>query len=237
MTHHRSGDWYMEPAVIIGGGPSVSGRDLSCIPPNVHVVAINRAWELPIHKDAIVSIDRHFWPTAVERERWAEISTVPKYQIGYPPQCEGVNHIRSFEVDGVHEQWSRTLEAGLVAGSNSGIAALNFADVLRASPIYLLGFDMGATTTGTHQNWWHDGYGWRPQQADIYQRFAADFMRRAHLVSSQVYAIMPTRLDCFDALDWNEFEQRMTDAATLPAETTRHQQQAALASDDAGVAA
>jgi hypothetical protein len=69
-------------------------------------------------------------------------------------KVEDVRSVRSRGRTGI----SSSLSKGLYHGSNSGFGALNLALVLRANPIYLLGYDMRQTSAATH---FHSGYGQR----------------------------------------------------------------------------
>jgi hypothetical protein len=93
-------------------------------------------------------------------------------------------------------KWSRSLSDGLWNGTNAGASALNLADILGASPIYLLGFDMLGSKGKTIN--WHDEYK-EKQDSWVYSQFTVDFIRNIANIRSKVINLNPqSGLKCFE---------------------------------------
>ncbi len=168
--------WAGRPCFIVGGGPSLRGFDFSELAPHL-VIAVNRAYELADAKpDLVVSMDFGFWKEhgqAVEASGVHAIHVqvggqkLPKYgPTQVVPCCVPAHEINPH----LHPAWGMSLTAGVGCGGNSGYAALNIADCLGASPVFLLGFDCRGKDG--KQAWWHDGYAQPQQHERVYDRMA-----------------------------------------------------------------
>lgn len=148
---------------IVGGGPSISGMDLTCLKDEI-TIGINKAF-FYFDPNIIFSMDRRFWNwielaegnsgfTPEIRDRFIE------YDHGYKVWSTVYPHLFTPDIIRIpalgEKYWGEDLATGIGHGNNSGFAALNLAYLLGFREIYLLGFDMKGH--GGKQKWWHDGY-------------------------------------------------------------------------------
>jgi hypothetical protein len=100
----------------------------------------------------------------------------------YVPCCEG---------------WGTSFSTGIVRANNCGLAAINLAEVLGATCVYLLGFDMRGEGGLTAQH--HDYYpsGWKTGDA-AYDVMMRDFVKWLPSIRATVINLNPeSALDCF----------------------------------------
>lgn len=153
--------WDDRPTLLIGGGPSLRGLDLSKIKEHGRVVLINDAARF-IQGDVLFTADSRWiqsrkelmgdWPGWIGWKGEEIIFTVSRFhrlqnlktasRITYLERAYPANFSLSTKLD------------QLTVGGNSGFAALNLAFLKRSKTVYLLGFDLAP---GPHANW-HDGY-------------------------------------------------------------------------------
>jgi len=169
------GIWRGQRCFLIGGGPSLKGFDFDRLH-GERVIAINKAFYDAPFADIMFAMDR---PLIDELQSgrlganyrdafrdfgglkiWLDISGYV-----YPPDVYSLPSAGEIG-------WTRSLRAGLYHGQNSGYGALNLAMVLKANPIYLLGYDLKEGPAG--EKHYHDGYrsGWNP---DALGKFRAAF--------------------------------------------------------------
>lgn len=181
------GAWSGRRAFVVGGGPSLRGFDWGRLA-GERWIGTNAA----SLRGATVGLanDRRF----VERF-WA--APVPGTELlwlateGWTPPP----HVRMVDIENPYA-WGPG--PALVNGPCTGLTALHLADVLGASPVYLLGFDMrgeGGRSANFHDDYPED---WR--QSAGYDSWRADFERWAPSVRGRVVNLTPgSALTCFPA--------------------------------------
>ena len=171
------GAWHDETCFLIAGGPSLHGFDFERLRGRGRVIAINRAMEFVPWADVAFFMDNKFYKRMHEpryRAAWDgfEGKRVFLDLIGRP--YDDCYHVRSLGRAGL----SSSVASGLYHGNNSGVGALNLALCMKASPIYLLGYDCRHMNGRAH---FHDGYGPRSNE-NVVRGFARDFERQARFV-------------------------------------------------------
>lgn len=176
-VHHpgplEDGAWSGRRCFVVGGGESLKGFDWSRLEGEL-TIAVNataKRMSLPptiaFTMDAAYArkqIDPHGqtlpWEDGVglarpQNPEWAALPSVKVFHDATPDGWPWEGWLeRGFSAHIGSSGWLRwgtSLEDGLVWSCNSGLGAINLADVLGASPIYLLGFD----GHGAH---FHDDY-------------------------------------------------------------------------------
>ena len=219
------GDWSGQRCFVVGGGPSLRGFDWRKLG-GENVIAVNRAYEKVPHA-VVCSMDPTFWRLHGPNLMSEWIDRVHARVVGkdMPPPRPHV-HVRvgdeklpdvayagafltvfpccadlSQPNPHLSAVWGESLESGLGCGGNSGFTAVNLADVLGASPIYLLGFDMKGSEEGG-QAWWHDGYPGPQQKAGVYDRMRAAFWMVKHQIRGEVINLnLDSALQAFPKAD------------------------------------
>ncbi len=194
------GAWRGHRAFIVGGGPSLRGFDFSRLRGEA-VIAVNRAFE-NVDAQIMFSMDSRFYDWIVTgalgpetRIRFNEFAGAKVWLDTFGHPYEGVFTIHSAGLHGL----TASLPDGLCHGNNSGYAALNLAVCLGASPIYLLGFDMGYSGAGTTH--YHGGYP-ATQPSEVVRSYAKEFEAQAEHIAaagSRVINFNPdSGLRCFE---------------------------------------
>ena len=189
------GMWSGSPAFVIGGGRSLIGFPFHKLK-EAHVVAVNRAHECGV-ADLVLTGDRR-WLTRYAPNEELDSSLPVIYahrdKISLGPLPFDVHTVQCC----AEGEWGRTLKEGVSPGG-SGIRAVNLAAILGASPIYLLGFDMGGV--GHEQVWWHAGY--ERRRDGWYEEFCAYWELVADKIPQTLYNLSPqSNLQCVAKLDW-----------------------------------
>jgi hypothetical protein len=151
------GAWANHTCAIIGGGPSLKGVDFSRIPKQHKIIAINAGFLYAPQADICFSEDVRF----IERFG-LELQKFPGEVVwhclkGIDPErglkaCPKIKIIRELRDD---KFWSSDLSS-LSFSSNSGVGAINLAEILGASHLFLLGFDCrheGLTLQNFHSDY------------------------------------------------------------------------------------
>jgi len=208
LLERFKGAWAGNPAYIVGGGPSLKGFDWRLLAGRL-TIGINRAFE-QFDPTIIFSMDNRFLLWVEKGDFGVEVrDRFQTYDRGYKIwlDCAGkqlypedILPISAYQAG----PWSDSLEAGLAPANNSGYGALNLAALLQASPIYLLGFDMGSGAPDGRQEWWHDGYKVRQRQT-VYDRFLRDFRIASQHVKAEVKVVGASRLDCWPKISHEDF--------------------------------
>lgn len=195
--------WNDRPLWIVGGGPSLRGRNLSRLRERGRVLGVNRAADM-IPCDATFSIDRYFIKErAASLGRWAAAGqevylAVAEDWFTHTRPIPGVIYLRRVRGRSVREDPTE------IANSlNSGYGALCLALKKKAREIYLLGFDLH--DSGGH---WHDGYSWENGSSRIYfGRWADRFEEIASSLPEgiRVYNCNPrSRVRAFPCIPYEE---------------------------------
>lgn len=168
----EGGIWAGRSVVIIGGGPSLKGFDFSRIPSHHKIIGINSAFKHCPQADFIFSEDLRFFEAfGKEVQEWRGDAVWHclrgmDYERGLKA-CPKLQIIREQRDD---KYWAKDLSA-LSFSSNSAVGAINLAEILGASVLYLLGLDCrseGPVVEHFHQDYdqcWDVGaqqvYNWK----------------------------------------------------------------------------
>ena len=157
--------WSGQTCVILAGGPSLKGQDLSALA-NTHpwpkVIAINDSWKLKPYASALYFSDAAWWQRQIDQNEFS-VDGVRFHDLIY--KGAWIKGGAGFQEHPQVRQLQFTGQVGLEMnpgglrhGSNSGYAAINLAYLFGASRIVLLGYDMRCEGERIH---WHDRYdGW-----------------------------------------------------------------------------
>lgn len=173
------GAWEGGPAFIIGGGPSLADLDFRRLA-GFRTIGINAAMYLNPKPTIAYAADIRFMQMVEEEGSWMTLPSLRVVHDVIRGQAE-TGMLKPETVAGTFSLpikrkggWGRSIvdggiECGAVAASFSGAVCLNLADILGASPIYLLGFDCYRTKTGAN---FHDKYpdDWRTADSS-YDKF------------------------------------------------------------------
>lgn len=196
--------WTDDPVFIIGGGPSLEGRDLRGLTSRGWVLGVNRAADfVPVH--ATFTLDAKFLTErASDLSAWTRTGEV---YAAVPEDWErapapGVTYLR--RVQGTGLSGART---AIVNGLNSGYGALNLAVLKGARLIYLLGFDMVPLPKDAPSHW-HGGYPWHTGSSHkYYGRWADKFKAAAADCNARgVYVANANSKSAIDAFPFVTYE-------------------------------
>lgn len=197
----RNRQWDNEPAFVLGGGPSLSGAPLYALDSH-HKIGCNLAYLLANVDITFVGDDRLYKKLLEDdslKWNYCQFGGYP----GYGPRSIRLlsAHMQLFidrgelklspdtwcapqALEGV---WPETLSDGLVPGC-TGATAYSLAAVLGASPIYLVGFDMGGGN-------WHDHYpkDWMPDK-EPFTKYKRQFSMAPQHVRDRTVVVEPSGL-------------------------------------------
>jgi len=209
------GSWDGKSAVIVGGGPSLKVFDWSkLLGSPLRSIAINGAYQsLPnatiwFTEDARV-VSR-FGPLE-DFQSFQGIKLLHLLDEGYLPEITPyLDQLTIIPKKQNAKFWSKRWEDGLSVSSNSGIGALNVADLLGASTIFLLGFDCrsdSSTVENFHSLYpkdWAVGAGVLADYASDFKHWAALHLRHRKVVNV-VNPAYPSALDCWERISYEDF--------------------------------
>lgn len=191
MESLREGAWAGRRAFILGGGPSLSSDDVARLHGEL-TLGLNMAFLY--NPTATLIYDKRLLDTLVDNLAWRSY-TGRKFWLNSEDRTAPANYgqarqLREHRVDPAYPFWSKTMNDGLYRGNNAGSAGISFVDILGASPIYLLGFDMRAEA-GKPPNW-HTLYPeqWRASKETL-AAYCKDIMRIRTFVRSKVVNLTP----------------------------------------------
>lgn len=202
----RNRQWDNEPALVLGGGPSLSGAPFYALDSH-HKIGCNLAYLLTWVDIRFVGDDR-LYKKLLEDESLHWNATVWR---GYPGAIIRRSATNPIRLLSAHMQlaidrgelelspdtwcapqaqegvWPETLSDGLTPGC-SGVTAYSLAAVLGASPIYLVGFDMGGGN-------WHDHYpkDWMPDK-EPFTAYKRQFANAPQHVRDRTVVVEPSGL-------------------------------------------
>jgi len=196
-SRFREGQWAGRRAFIIGGGPSLRGFDFSLLKDEL-VVACNRSHECGV-ADVIVSGDRR-WLARYRKQEQPKRSIPVVYARRFAHPWEPDDDVFLIGCCG-SGHWGSSFAEGVSPG-DSGIRAANFAALLGADPIYLMGIDLNARA-GFHQTWWHGGYdrtnaGWYDSYLDHWN----EVIESGDITQRLVNLSPVSRLTALESADW-----------------------------------
>lgn len=181
-------DWY-----IVGGGPSLRGFDFARLDGR-NVIAVNRAYEVLPDAPYIYFSDYRFWG-------WHQDGLLAHKGVKVTGSPIKIKHpdVVQYKLTGYR---GIDLRPGKLRGGNSsGYAAINLAVHLRATKIYLLGFDMCAPEGVTH---WHSGHPIKTKTtvyADNMLRYFASATKALDCLGIKVYNVgIDSKIDCFEKI-------------------------------------
>jgi hypothetical protein len=162
-----------QSATIIGGGPSLRGFNFDQLKGKSNIIAINAAAFYAPFADAMFTEDVRFVEEFPFRLNAFQGHVIWHCLKGIDPErgrkvIPKLSIIRELRDD---KYWSTDLDS-LSFSSNSAVGAINLAEILGCSPIYLLGIDCRAEGpvmtnfhTGVYPQGWEVGaiqeYNWR----------------------------------------------------------------------------
>ena len=174
----KDGAWAGSRAFLIGGGPSLIGFDFERLR-GEHVIAVNKSFLSTPWAEIMFAMDNNFYRWIVRdslgleaKEAFSRFAGLRVWlDLGNFAFGPGIHYVRGLKFP----LWPTTIEHGIYSGTNSGSGALVPAACLRASPIYLLGYDLSHAGRTTHH---HGGYPGRQTQNQL-DRFLKHFMELA----------------------------------------------------------
>lgn len=169
---YADGEWQGHRCFLIGNGPSVrlyKPKVLNNFLSGEKSIGINRAYELLPDVTISLASDAHYYNNLSnpKNKNWPEYKKYHAYQ-GVKCWVDSANrhmddcyYVKNIGRAGI----SASLKDGIYCHSNTGYSAIQLAIVLKANPIYLIGFDLcqdqqGHThfhdypTNGNHLNNW-----------------------------------------------------------------------------------
>jgi hypothetical protein len=188
--------WAGRRAFIIGGGPSLKNFNFSLLSGEL-CVGTNMAF---LHGPCVNLVcDLTLMQTFAGDPRWKDYKGVKVWLNAELPAQRGVFpgvlELHPCQDLSNKRKWSRVLSDGLWFLTNAGASALNLVDILGASTIYLLGFDMTGAAGKTVN--WHNEYK-EKQPERVYQDFTVDFIRNLANIRAKVFNLNPASgLKCF----------------------------------------
>ena len=144
--------WSGETVFLLGGGPSLRAVNLAPLAGR-RIIAINNAYRLAPTADVLYFADQRWW------FEWGHGPRVLASDVGAlvtisaaiaAHEGERVRLLRNGGATGLS-----TAPDAVVAGRNSGYAAINLAVLFGAARVVLLGYDMRHVGGRTH---WHNGH-------------------------------------------------------------------------------
>lgn len=140
--------WEGGTTFVIAGGPSVADHDLTPLH-HRHVIGVNNAYQLGTWVDVVFFGDKKWfrWHKH-EMEKWPNLiaTNCPEEKFNPPDYVKRVKRIPS--------GWS-TDQDKVAWNQNTGFSAINFASLLGAKTIVMIGFDMNSRkdSNGEHFHW------------------------------------------------------------------------------------
>ena len=208
--------WAGEKCFIVGGGPSLKDFDWSILAGQKHIIAVNAAvFDLP-HAEVFITEDARFIKRfAPQLNLFAGVKVFSCPDDTY---CAEVRALVPFMIilptRDKRYGWSKHIADGLSTSSNSGIPALNLADILAADPIYLLGFDCrtkGLSISNYHAHYpaaWTMGAQQLVSFASDFEHWAAPNLRHRNIVNV-ISDDFPSALVCWDRISFKHLADRL----------------------------
>lgn len=242
LIEPRDGSLAGLPCFIIGGGPSLATLNLLALESaGVPRLAVNAAFTKGA--DAVLLGDSRVRRELIQqdprlREAWERFSGT-KWFVRYEQEAVKPEDFPEMKFLPARQAWGRNLEDGLVTcvgmkgGTNTGLSAINLVDILGASTIYLLGFDLKVLPldeddakcardeklpVAYHRTKnWHSLYpsSWRTNAQDVYPEMIRNFEAWAQAPRARVFNCNPeSALRCFPFV---EYEFALSEASAIMA--------------------
>ena len=209
------GMWNGRRCFIVGGGPSLKGFDWSRISKEL-VIGVNRVFEFcdptilfsmdDRYRANIENPNRHMWYGLETLRKFNETPALKVWKYEKQPDWPFGPDVLQWACPDPFG-FSGAIVNGLGGGSNSGFGALNFAWLLGANPIYMLGFDMKGDSNGK-QAWFHAGHPDSQQARNIYPKFSEFFCKIAPGIAAEGVRVVnlcrDSALECFEKGDLDD---------------------------------
>lgn len=216
----KTGEWKGKRAFVVGSGPSLKNFDREHLRKELTIGCnMEYVWRPTISLVQDVRLFRGDGSLVGLKDRpdWYQSGSWPVYFKGHRDQEKIDANDFIYQAESCHTSddpfsWGRTLEGGLTYGANVGLAALSLADVLGASPIYLLGFDCGfGPRRETHC---HDSYpqNWQlpeASQQEVFARWIKEFDKHSKSVRGKVVVCGPSALSSFKKISHPELMEEL----------------------------
>lgn len=200
------GAWRGRRAFVVGGGPALKSFDFGRLAGELWIGCNVAFLERPT---IALSICYRFMrdvvrPPAPLAEAWAACPSV-KVFMDPPTVKDDVNAVPAYHIGNCGNNWGRTLAGGVRQGPLTGIVAANLADILGASPIYLLGMDCRISPEDGKANY-HEHYKWnqdgkiRPKH-ERYKGARNVWEKHAPEIRGRVVLLGDSALECFERGD------------------------------------
>jgi hypothetical protein len=195
--------WKGQRCFIIGGGPSLTGFDFERLW-GERVIAINKAFASCMFADVLYFMDFIHFYTNIEDgrfgpeylEKWKAFKGI---KVHADSRGRDLPDVYWINLSSYQYGVSTSQKRGLFRGSNCGYGALNLAVLMRANPIYLLGYDMKHDGKITH---FHEGYS-RTAQGKALKTFIGELGAIRHDLKARRIKVVNLNPD--SALKWFEF--------------------------------
>ena len=169
-------------AYIVGGGPSRNRFDWFSIPDDaaLTIACHDAAHVMPYPPTFQLAVDRIYWEHNKPRDGsygvWVELGQDPKRWA----VCEGLLHLQcSSGEDQWAHKWSDRREDGVMVGGCSGVAAMNFAYLLHATDIHLVGIDLNGKDKSRPWGKWAEAFAYACEELrvrDVKVNFHGEWM-------------------------------------------------------------
>lgn len=194
----------MSTIILLAGGPSVAEYDITDLHKRGDVIGVNQSF---INYDgclAGITMDR-LWMEAnidliLEKKKPFFVRHAAVKNLA--DKIKESPYIRLFDCFNTHEM---QYEPDKINGTSSGMCALNLALQLNPKIIYLLGYDMGATS----RPYWHAPYAWAKNGATKpgkYKEWAQQFDEISSKIKARIVNVNhQSALRCFPTITYKEF--------------------------------
>lgn len=152
-TLPNEGAWNGQRCFVVLGGPSLRSFDWSLLQPFSNIIVVNRAYRDCQHAAIFFTEDIRFIEKFSKESDWKTFQGVKVFHSLDPVytkqalECDP--ELIIIERKSNDKFWSKSFSQGLSYSSNSGIGALNVADILEARAIYILGLDCKRVANNT----------------------------------------------------------------------------------------
>ncbi len=204
----KEGSWKGQSAFIVGGGESLKSLDWSLLKNKANVIAINGAVKTVPTASVWFSEDLRVVQLYHKTAEWAAFRGVkilhalkPDFAKQARKLDKSIQFIHRIRED---KHWSRSFAEGLSISSNSGVGAINLAQILGADRIYLLGFDCrGQNFHADYERAGFDQMG--PGQ---HQSYISDFTHWVYPKTRNCSIVNLVTDDCMSALEcWPRWDR------------------------------
>jgi hypothetical protein len=185
---------------VVGGGPSLTGVDLSGLASR-RTITVNNAYQIVPRPDVVFYCDSRWWgwhKAEVQARGFPRIITTASASHMHrdPGSCR-MNRAYTYGVEG---GLGLSDQPDTLCGPDGGSQAINLAYLLGASRIVLLGFDMGFDAGRAH---WHEDHPILTPESNYIERFLPTYPALIDALRQrgvEVLRVGPSRLDFIDEI-------------------------------------